>query len=447
MRRSRYYSSSYSFGSYRAKRRWRTVVLVILMVLLALPIAAELAARRFASTLGLTTGAASASVAKAEAYHLRLWQAGEPRPTANMVGQLLVRSSPALGYDLVPQQSPYWRIGAEGFRDDDPVPLTKPEGEIRIFLLGNSTAFGVMADSNADTLAAKIEQRLNAHAKAQDATPEKFKPLELPYFASEVEAMAALPPRIRPATYRAIAAAVPGYQSGNELSLFAHRLLAYKPDAVVILDGYEDLRSPSDRLANRAEDVGALASQTTPQPLSVAERLQQQWKSLYVVKLWGHWFGKEVASSRPIARGFAANQFPNDPAELQKRVDRYRTHLSAIAKLAAGIPTIVALQPELTGKPSGKLSAEETQIASDLGQDYRDRVARAYAALDPATLQRALPSLRIVSYYTLFQNDSTHDFYDPIHLTPAGTERLADRLYGQVRDLFALSPEPTYRRR
>ena len=76
---------------------------------------------------------------------------------------MLATSSLSVGYELVGDRtSKFWQINPQGFRDRAPVPLVKPKDEIRIFLLGNSTAFGYGNIDNAATISAQLEAAFTA---------------------------------------------------------------------------------------------------------------------------------------------------------------------------------------------------------------------------------------------------------------------------------------------
>ena len=238
MRRPRYNSS------WQSKRKsWlRNTLLFILIGLPLLLLLAELIARGAVLATGNTNQLApNKNVAIAQSYAFKLQDAsGNNYPGLPDTGRLQVRRSPLLGYELIPSQSSEnWQINDQSFRQDSSVPIDKPTAEIRVFLVGNSTAFTYMAEKNQKALAFKIEKLLNDRVRTQNSNPEKFKPKEIPYFADQIELVQALPPRIRDGSYRVIAAAVPGYSSGNELALLAHKVSAYSPNALVILDGYE----------------------------------------------------------------------------------------------------------------------------------------------------------------------------------------------------------------
>ncbi len=86
----------------------------------------------------------TAASAVAEAYRLQFLTQNEKNIEGLFnQGDLVVSRSSSFGYQLVAnQKAKFWEINAQGFRDSADVPLTKPKNEIRIFVLGGSTAFG-----------------------------------------------------------------------------------------------------------------------------------------------------------------------------------------------------------------------------------------------------------------------------------------------------------------
>lgn len=439
MRRPRYSSS------WQTKRKsWlRNLLLLILIGIPVLIGSAELIARgAVLATGGTDQIAPNKTVAIAQSYAFKLQDAnGNNYPGLPDAGQLQVRRSPILGYELLPnQKSEYWQINDQGFRQDSSVPIDKPAGEIRLFLVGNSTAFTNMAEKNPKALAFKIEKLLNDRIRTQNASPEKFKPKDTPYFADQIEAMQALPPRIRDGSYRVIAAAVPGYSSGNELSLLAHRVIAYSPNALIVLDGYEDLRSPSNQIAHEIGNVEQMLRDPIAQYRQYQSQQLNNWlNSLYLVKAWQKWVSPaSVSSFNSDYQIFSAEQLSKDPQELQKRVDRYAYNVVQMTKLAPNIPTMVVLQPEITGKEKS-FTKEEDGIIKSLGKEYRDRIAAAYQVAEK-TLSSKLTNPKLINFYKLFQDSKQQAFIDPIHLTEAANDIVAQKLYENIERLFVVQP-------
>ena len=441
MRRPRYTPSRQS-----KRKSWlRNTLLLILIGLPLLLLLAELIARGAVLATGNNNQLApNKTVAIAQSYAFKLQDSnGNNYPGLPDAGLLNVKRSPLLGYELLPsQKSEYWQINDQGFRQDSSVPVDKPANEIRVFLVGGSTAFTNMAEKNQKALAFKVEKLLNERVRAQNGSPEKFKPREIPYFADQIEAMRALPPRISDGSYRVIAAAVPGYSSGNELALLAHKVMTYSPNALLILDGYEDLRSPSNQTAREIGNV----DQMLRDPLAQYRQHQGQqfnnWlNSLYLVKAWQKWIvPADISTFSSEYQVFNAEQLSKDPKELQKRIDRYLFNAQQMTKLAGNIPSLIILQPEITGKQKS-LTKEEEGILKSLGKEYSDRAINSYKIADQSLGNSPLKP-KFVSFYQLFQNTSQQAFIDPIHLTEAANDLLAQKLYESTEQLFLVQPAP-----
>ena len=441
MRRPRYTTS------WQSKRKsWlRNTLLLILIGLPLLLILAELIARGAVLATGSTNQLIpNKTVAIAQSYAFKLQDSsGNNYPGLPDAGQLHVKRSPLLGYELLPSQSSdYWQINDQGFRQDSSVPINKPANEIRVFLVGSSTAFTNMAEKNQKALAFKIEKLLNDRVRAQNSSPEKFKPKEIPYFEDQIEAMRTLPPRIRDGSYRVIAAAAPGYSSGNELALLSHKVMAYSPNALLILDGYEDLRSPSNQSAREIGNV----EQMLRDPLAQYRQHQTQqfnnWlNSLYLVKAWQKWVvPADITTFSSEYQVFNAEQLSKDPKEIQKRVERYLYNTQQMTRLANNIPALIILQPEITGKQKS-LTKEEEGILKSLGKEYSDRITNAYKLTEQALSNSPLKP-RFVNFYQLFQDTNQQAFIDPIHLTEAANDLLAQKLYASTEQLFLVQPAP-----
>lgn len=441
MRRPRYTPSWHS----KRKSSWlRNTLLLIFIGLPLLLILAELIARGALLATGTTQLEPNKTVAIAQSYAFKLQDAnGNSYPGLPDSGRLKVRRSPLLGYELIPSQSSdYWQINDQGFRQDSSVPIEKPAGEIRVFLVGGSTAFTNMAEKNQKALAFKIEKLINDRVRAQNSNPEKFKPREIPYFADQIEAARALPPRIRDGSYRVIAAAVPGYTSGNELALLSQKVMAYSPNALIIIDGYEDLRSPSSQPAHEIGNVDQMLRDPIAQYRQHQSQQFNNWiNSLYLVKAWQKWVAPaDIATFSSDYQIFSAEQFSKDPKELQKRIDRYVYNTKQMTKLAGDIPTLIVLQPEITGKQKA-LTKEEQGILKSLGNEYSDRVTNAYNIAEK-TLSSQFPNTKFINFYQLFQSNNQQAFIDPIHLTEAANDTVAQKLYESIEQLFSVQPAP-----
>jgi hypothetical protein len=387
---------------------------------------------------------------------------GQPFATLASFGKLKAEPNPLMGYRLLPgQQTPFWSINAQGFRDQDPLPMQKPANEIRIFVLGGSTAFGQLSSSNAATVVEQLETRLNAQVNQQQTNAAQFQPAVLPYRADHVDQALALPPRIRDGQYRVINAAVPGYTSGNELAQLVQQVANYQPDSLLVLDSYADLILPSDHMAVGIPGLEAALQNQRPSLLTRAKNRIGQWflnrSAVRLVEYYGMGVRAEKNTSAQSLNLVSANtttgstvalstQLAPDKAELDKRTQRYRQHLLQMVRWAAGTqkPLMIALQPEISGRSQKSLTPEEKAILSDLGKGYSDPVNIGYTQLANAANEaaKAFDKVKVLNFYHLFDSFQGQAFQSPTTLTDAGNEYLAEQLYGAIATHFALSPQP-----
>ncbi|MFW6358649.1 MAG: SGNH/GDSL hydrolase family protein, partial [Chroococcales cyanobacterium] len=237
----------YYYGKRRQSRNFSPLIIVA-SIAIAL-IALELIVRIGVGIAGATDELAAyrGEPEIVNSYRLNfLSQNAKPFDVLSNQGKLLMKRDLNVGYQLIgPQESLFWQINEQGFRDDDALPLEKPKDEIRIFLLGGSTAFGHWNEGNEATIAHKLEERINQRVTQQQRSPEQYRPDVFPFYEPDRVKAFALPPKIIEGNYRVINAAVPGYTSGNELAQLALKILPYEPDLIVLMDGYTDLLLPS----------------------------------------------------------------------------------------------------------------------------------------------------------------------------------------------------------
>jgi lysophospholipase L1-like esterase len=163
--------------------------------------------------------------------------------------------------------------------------------------------------------------------------------------------------------------------------------------------------------------------------------------SLYLVKAWQKWvIPADIRTFSSEYQVFNAEQLSKDPKEIQKRVDRYLYNTQQMTRLANNIPALIILQPEITGKQKS-LTKEEEGILKSLGKEYSDRATNAYMLTEQA-LSNSPIKTKFVSFYQLFQNTKQQAFIDPIHLTEAANDVLAQKLYESSEQLFLVQPAP-----
>jgi lysophospholipase L1-like esterase len=387
-------------------------------------------------------------------YHLVYHnQSGQPIQGLPSGGQLAVQQNPLLGYQLKPnQQNPALQLNNQGLRTAKPLDLAKPKTETRILVLGGSTAFGTLAPNNDATFAQQLEIQLNQQVQDQRSNTKSFRPDVLPYFADEQEKALKLLPKIRDAQYRVINAAVPGYTSSNTLAQLTS-LLAYQPDAIVLLDGYSDLLLPSHQTAASIPNLSSLTSNATHHLFStLTTGLSQFIGQFYLVKLPAFFLThpkpsvEAVVDPSELNLGSLRDRLPKDDAELKLRSDRYQANLQLISRIAAGakIPVLYALQPELSHRSASSITQSEKSALDALGSDYGPRIDKSYKALQTAAeeVKKTSPNLIILKNKERIDRIKGDVFLDPIHLNQAGNKAIAEQLYEAIAPKLQIEAKP-----
>ena len=379
----------------------------------------------------------------------------QPYENLDQRESLLAQRSLSVGYQLVGRQkNNYWQINEQGFRDSEPLPLAKPANEIRIFLLGNSTAFGYGNSSNEATISELLEARLAQRLAQQKSSPNLYRPDVLPYNEDNVKKALAKYPKLKSGKYRVINAGVPGYASGNELAQVALSVLPYKPDLIIVLDGYTDLMLVSESKATEIPQLDRLIDNQTPgfkgyvsqliQPLRDYSHLVRIVQDRVLVPKYD-----EEQETLLFAERLdnLARYLPEDEAELERRVERYFQHHKQIVSLSAGarIPLILANQPEFTGRDASQLSEAEGAIATQLGRDYIQQVKDNYPQFIAADkkLGKIFPhNVKAISLYNLSDKYPTPSFIDAFHLTDDANKVVAEQLYYAISSLPKMQEVP-----
>lgn len=450
--------SSYQYKKKKSRRRLRLALFLLLLI--GIPVGIELLTRLVAHVTGtsdrFTANPASDVI---DSYHLRfVSRDGQPYAGLPSDGELNALRDPLMGYRLAGnQQSNFWQINDSGFRDEEAVPSTKAAGEIRIFVLGGSTAFGQLSSNNQTTFASKLETRLNDQVAQQRANPNQFQPSALPFRADQVQKALALPPRIRDGQYRVVNAAVPGYASGNAMAMLTQRVAAYNPDFVVVMGGYADLMLPS---ADRGSDVPGLEQYLIGESQSFGAQLGEQTRSwfdqLYVVQgIKRYGLQRQQAEPRlaaplnlysPTLDATLSDRLPADQAELEQRVDRYGRHMRQMVSWAAANKKrlIIAIEPEISSRKPESLTPEESAILGELDDAYLEQMRTGFAGLAAVANQAKTQSAnaQVLNFYPLYEDFAGQAFQSPAGLTDEAYTLISDRLYEAIANQVALQPEP-----
>ena len=146
-----------------------------------------------------------------------------------------------------------------------------------------------------------------------------------------------------------------------------------------------------------------------------------------------------------------AAQLPSSEEAFNGRLERYRTNLKQLLSLcsSARIPLLVAIQPEITGRPEGQLDATEQEVLAQLPAGYVDGVTNYYPQMIAAAkeLEKAFPSnLKVLNFYQLNDKFPTPTFIDPIHFNGDAHGEMAQQLYTAIASIekMQIIPENFY---
>ena len=329
-----------------------------------------------------------------------------------------------------------------GFRRSAEVALRKPPDTTRIFLLGGSAIYGTGGsfphiDSrfsfihNHELIDAELERKLSA----------------------------AFPSR----RWEVINVAASGYRIHQQLALLQSRLLRYQPDAVILIDGYNDFiqlyhqarENPDgefdvyentagaeefDRLANPTSlrCVGTFADAWLGANSSLFRLIRRRLPGV-VRDPWGR--GRvERPFPDPVQLGDLSGEERSAAAAALEHTAYYAHTVRQIQRVLAldGIPALFLLQPILVLSRKKFTDSEKRlyEYERSLGGPLYMYLFRQVYAEFARTIEEAarLDGLRFVNLENAFDAVEEQCFSDFAHLTPAGNRVLADALFAHVRD-------------
>ncbi len=232
------------------------------------------------------------------------------------------------------------RVNRNGFRGREWHKVKDPR-EVRIFLLGGSTAFSLYAEE-AQTIHSLLEKRLNE----KNEHPQRI--------------------------YRVYNAAMPGATSAAELAIIKDSVRHYSPDWVIDINGFNDASAgATGRLSRPVAFIRKLAR---------SQSIRHIKSFRFVLSRLDQWFSRAMdAETLP---GWLAPK-PLTPTEIARK---YITHMREIRNSlkSTGAQFLVYLQPDLLLLDDQQLDRVCTNIkhfwAEHLPRQYRSHRA-AYPAI------------------------------------------------------------------
>jgi len=319
------------------------------------------------------------------------------------------------------------KLNAAGFRRDRDIPLEKPQGTIRIFLLGASVAYG------GETLYPEIDDRWRiGNRQTIDYDLEQRLNSAFPNHRWEV-----------------INAAVKGYFVNQDLALYLSAVRRYHPDHLVLLDGVNDvfamLRSPDAYdgydLAGLGEEFSGLTD-----PSSMSLRLMSSvWlldhSALYRLIRERLARTSQLRARRERVRAGLRGMTADEERRYQSaagRIGEFMRPVRQIQSLAAleGTKTLLVLQPQIavTHKQLTGIEAQLLEYWSKVdGPLYTHGFQTLYPLLaDELSDGAKTQGYRFLDLTGVFDNMNVQTFTDYCHLTPDGNRAVADAIFGAL---------------
>ena len=334
---------------------------------------------------------------------------------------------------------------AQGFRRDKDVSLEKPPNSIRIFMTGGSTAYGYATNMpedtdnrwrllyNNQTIDYYLEQKLN------QAFPSKH--------------------------WEVINAAAPAYQLSQELAQVESVLLRYRPDCVILLDGYNDIdalwKGASENYDPYAsvEDSKQFNLLANPGSFSSLQFFLAEWMRansagfrlmedhLWSIETQRHTADRKTQQvSNPVRFSDLTPMEQARFATAHNQLGYYTHAVRQIHRILGldGVKAIFLLQPVVfvTHKP---LTGSEQRILEDeltlRGRSYsfEQLLPEIDAGMTATARQDGFVFLNLTD---VFDQTWEQTFSDDVHLTPDGNRIIAERLFLLMKDMFAKVKTP-----
>ena len=286
------------------------------------------------------------------------------------------RPAPFVGHIARPVFGDDLHINILGFRDERQTYITKPERTVRIFITGGSTAWGVGASSQRNTVAYLLEKILNERASATGYR------------------------------YEVINAAFPGWSTTQEKLLLEQRLVNMHPDVVIMLSGNNDVH-----WSLLGRDIRWFYSYVDQNYITL---LDEMYKSS------GH---AELTSGFPFSSG------PVACSDLGQTAAR-NVELAAIAADRVHAHLFFALQPNIVSTAK-RLTAHEQRIQEAQNKSYWELC---YQALRDALGGITAPNYRLLDLSRSFGtfDEDTEVFIDAYHFADSGSQVIAQALADQI---------------
>ena len=319
---------------------------------------------------------------------------------------------------MVPQQGGatdadnIYRLNSLGFRIERALVKSKPEGELRIFVLGGSTVFN--GAPLARTIPGQLESELLHHGFS-GAKVYNFG------FVSAV--------------------------SGQELALLTHLLVDYAPDVVISYGGGNDMHSPYQYDPRPGYPFDFVTLQIGTQALAGSLDLRSALASqLFRSRVIALIFAPRVQEIRLPMSALRTAAGYRTPEWEHAIIDAYSNNLHRMCRLgrAFNFKFYAVLQPLIFQKSprsdtETKLKFGDADFASYM-QRQHDRAAVAFRRLQAD--DGVDGACRFVDLSQIFANDPRSLFWDFIHVNNDGNATIASAIGTDLANSFLSGRTP-----
>jgi hypothetical protein len=319
------------------------------------------------------------------------------------------------------------RHNSQGFRRDEDVPLVKPAGTYRIFLMGASTAYGMGG--------------LWPHLQTKYAVLKNSQTIDA-YLQQQLRA--ALPGR----NIEVINAAITSTWTHHELIYLNQTILKYHPDMILFLDGYNDFYFTNEhhdqfgsysynlqsRIIMGDPTLGSLAYANFWWLFRKSALAHVVGRALRVVKLVIK--PKAPRPTLDVDREMAGMEkvFPENALKMQRRI--------ALILRDEHVVPVFLLQPMLALERGQKPMPEIEQKLFDFNinsyaLNYEPFILRArdYVVTQETAMARELGA-SFIDLTGIYAGVPDQIFTDYAHLTPLGNELLAKYVVERILPLI-----------
>lgn len=315
---------------------------------------------------------------------------------SDKIGDLVVVMDPVRGYrSRGNQKKPHFSTNSLGYRGGREWSLKKSPGQRRVMILGSSMVFGHGASADEKVFTAVLERSLGCEV---------------------------------------LNAGVSGTTSTQDFIHFSTELLAYEPDLVLIISGFNDFH-----FAGLWPDSRRVDDLCFPQVVARLEAAPPSQSIFRYSSLIDSLLRRiESASDGAAAINRIKLRGPETYYGLHPRaLPDYLRNLELTATLAQAkkIKVLLAVQPEMHLRRGGATAQE---LSFELPKGYHDYSKAQYPSyLEGAKDLARRMGLEFFDARELFDQSSGEVFIDAVHLNDLGNEVLAKALEPRLRALLA----------